>query len=62
MDVNSETSDMDDYQEASSEAEGMPPRLHLLSDPTTAINVPVTQVRWNSCMLTLQSMMLLEAM
>ena len=44
MDLASEASDMDDYQGASSEAEGMPPRLHLLSDPTTAINVPVTQV------------------
>ena len=40
----SEASDMEEYQEASSEAEGMPPRLHLLSDPSTAINIPVTQV------------------
>ena len=40
----SEASDMDDFQEASSEVEGIPPRLHLLSDPAIAVNVPVTQV------------------
>lgn len=44
MDMASEPSDMDEYHEASSEVEGMPPNLYLLSDPTMAVNVPVTQV------------------
>ena len=40
-----ESSEMDeDYQEASSEVEGMPPALYLLSDPTVAVNIPQTQV------------------
>lgn len=36
--------DMEDFQEASSQVDGVPPSLYLLVDPTVAINVPDTQV------------------
>ena len=40
-----ESFEMDeDYQEASSEIEGMPPALYLLADPAVAVNIPQTQV------------------
>ncbi|DBA79153.1 TPA: hypothetical protein ACH3X1_008985 [Trebouxia sp. C0004] len=34
---------MEDFQEASSEIDGIPPALHLLADPTIPINIPETQ-------------------
>ena len=39
-----ESADMDDFQEASSEVDGIPPGLHLLADPSVLIHVPHTQV------------------
>ena len=39
-----DSTDMDDFQEASSEVDGVPPSLHLLADPTIAIHIPITQV------------------
>ena len=40
-----DSGDMEDFQEASSEVDGIPPALHLLADPTIPINIPETQVR-----------------
>lgn len=40
-----DSTDMDDFQEASSEVDGVPPSLHLLADPTIPVRVPVTQVQ-----------------
>ncbi len=39
-----DSGDMEDFQEASSEVDGIPPALHLLADPTIPINIPETQV------------------
>ena len=39
-----ESADMDDFQEASSEVDGVPPGLHLLANPHLLIQVPDTQV------------------
>ena len=39
-----DSGDMEDFQEASSEVDGIPPTLHLLADPTIPINIPETQV------------------
>ena len=39
-----DSTDMDDFQEASSEVDGVPPSLHLLADPTIPVLVPATQV------------------
>ena len=40
-----DSTDMDDFQEASSEVEGVPPSLHLLADPTIPVLIPTTQVQ-----------------
>ncbi len=40
-----ESPDMDEYQEASSEVDGIPPALHLLANPTVPITIPETQVQ-----------------
>lgn len=40
-----DSTDMDDFQEASSEVDGVPPSLHLLADPTIPVLVPITQVQ-----------------
>ena len=39
-----DSGDMEDFQEASSEVDGIPPALHLLADPAIPINIPETQV------------------
>ena len=39
-----DSADMEEYQEASSEVDGIPPPLHLLADPTVPISIPQTQV------------------
>lgn len=36
--------DMEDYQEASSQVDGVPPSLYLLADPTIPVHLPDTQV------------------
>lgn len=36
--------DMEDFQEASSQVDGVPPSLYLLAHPAVPINVPDTQV------------------
>ena len=36
--------DMEDFQEASSQVDGVPPSLYLLADPTIPIQIPDTQV------------------
>ncbi|KAL0053211.1 hypothetical protein WJX82_002504 [Trebouxia sp. C0006] len=38
-----DSGDMEDFQEASSEVDGIPPALHLLADPAIPINIPETQ-------------------
>ena len=57
-----ESTDMDDFQEASSEVDGIPPGLRLLADPGVPIQVPETQVKehgyckrpkWSLCRLDL---------
>ena len=40
-----ESADMDEYEEASSEVEGIPPAMHLLADPTVPLHIPETQVQ-----------------
>ena len=39
-----DSTDMDDFQEAFSEVDGVPPSFHLLADPTTPVLIPTTQV------------------
>ena len=39
-----DSTEMDDFQEASSEVDGVPPSLYLLADPTIPVLIPTTQV------------------
>lgn len=40
-----DSTDLDDFQEASSEVDGVPPSFNLLADPTTPVLIPTTQVQ-----------------